>query len=374
MKEYLGNSSSSMELHFLLGDVSSKGGIERVTITLANALSSIYPVKIISLYQSNESLPFKVSDKVTLEVISNNYEVSMFNRNFNLFKGLCFDLIYIKNKSKKIKEIKKSNQVIAISSDVKMSVLANKSGYKNIIAIEHFEYDVISPVLRLVRKFLYKKIQAVVSLTSEDERKYKWLPTGKHFVIANIVEQPISVCEFDSRSKTVLAVGRLTYQKGFDLLIEAWRYINLPGWTLKIVGDGEEYEKLSLYIKEHNLQNIQILPFTNNISKYYNDSRVFVLSSRYEGLGMVLVEALSYGLACISFNCPAGPKTILNQGNGILVEPENVKILANEMTRLMLDKELQKKMSELGPSSINRFKSDVIIAQWMQLIKGARNE
>ncbi|MCW6033884.1 glycosyltransferase family 4 protein [Pantoea sp. JK] len=372
MKEFTTNSLDKFEIHFILGDVSSRGGIERVTITLANSLSSICKVKLISLYQTKNKLSFNVSEKVSLEIINNKHEVSMYNRKMGTVKGLFFDFLYIKKKSGSLKKIAKSNNAIAITSDVKMTLLAKVSGYKNIIAVEHFEYDVISPILKVVRKLLYKKISCVISQTEEDKKKYDWLPADKHCVIPNIVEEPNQITCYEKRSKIVLAVGRLTHQKGFDLLLRSWKRINAPDWKLKIVGEGEEFRNLQYFIKSNKLTNVILCPFSNAIEQHYNDAKIFVLSSRYEGLGMVLVEALSYGLACISFDCPAGPRTILNQDNGILIEPENVESLTAYLQELIGNRELQNNMNKSAIASIDRFKSSVIIEQWISIIRDVK--
>ncbi|MWP35844.1 glycosyltransferase, partial [Escherichia coli] len=119
--------------------------------------------------------------------------------------------------------------------------------------------------------------------------------------------------------KNVLAVGRLTHQKGFDLLLQAWADANTHDWRLKIIGDGEELNHLNSLITELNISNAEIIPFQKDIQRHYSSAGIFVLSSRFEGLGMVLLEALSSGLACISFDCPAGPKSIISSDNGVLV-------------------------------------------------------
>lgn len=369
MKESISNFSNDYEIHFLLGDVSSRGGIERVTITLANALSALFTVKIISLYKSKEELAFELGESVKLDVIDDGNEVSMYNRQLSLIKGMIFDYCYIQKKSKRLRKLNEGVKVVAVACDVKMTLLARKSNYKKIVAIEHFEYDVINPVLKVIRRILYSNLHHVVSLTEEDKYKYSWLPENKHSIIPNIVEEPQKVTKYNDRGKIVLAVGRLTHQKGFDLLIEAWKHAITNGWTLKIVGEGEEFAKLNSYISENNLDDVFIFPFSTDISKYYNEAKIFVLSSRYEGLGMVLIEALSYGLACISFNCPAGPKTILTQDNGILVEPENVNMLSETISKLINDNEKLERMNKFAPLSIDKFKSKAVTSQWVKIIR-----
>lgn len=362
-------------IHIFLGDIASKGGIERVSVNLANALSSLYPVRLISLYCSTKEMSFLPGKAVSIDIIHNGFEESMYNRSKSLFSGMLFDISYINRKSKELKQrLLIDKNTIAICCDVKMALLAKRAGYKKIIAIEHFEYDVINPILKKIRKLLYKKINALVTLTSEDKDKYAWLSNRQHKIIPNIVDVPEKISDFSLRDNTVLAVGRLTSQKGFDLLLKAWRKIDSSNWILKIIGDGEDRELLLSFINENNMTNVKLLPFTKKIHDEYNHAKIFVLSSRYEGFGMVLVEALAFGMACISYDCPAGPKTILNNNNGILVEAENVEHLAQALEKLMKDEALQRTYSEISPSSIHNYTEGKVLSEWDMLIKQVANE
>ncbi|UQY42861.1 glycosyltransferase family 4 protein [Mixta hanseatica] len=371
MKEYLNNSSSNEpDVHILLGDVTSRGGIERVSITLANALSALYKVRLVSLYASLSDISFRPVDSIAVTILHNGYEESMYNRSKSFLAGVLFDINYVFKKRKALKKSDLADEnAIAICCDVKMTLLAKMAGYKKIITIEHFEYDVINPVLKKIREWLYKKISAVVTLTPEDKDKYNWMPEQKHFVIPNIVEIPRQIVPFQQRANCVLAVGRLTHQKGFDLLLQAWSRIDTADWMLRIIGDGPDKETLQSYIADNRLNNVKILPFNKHIAKEYNQAKIFVLSSRYEGWGMVLVEALAFGMACISFDCPAGPKTILQRNNGILVKAEDVNSLAKEIKKLMENKAMQKELSQKAPESIAMYSEKQILLKWQEVIE-----
>ncbi|MDU4940936.1 MAG: glycosyltransferase family 4 protein [Mixta calida] len=371
MNEYSSNSSSNKpNVHVLLGDITSRGGIERVSITLANTLSALYHVRLVSLYVSQHDISFKPADNVAVTVLHNEYEESMYNRAKSLLAGMLFDITYLLKKRKSLKKVALADEnAVAICCDVKMTLLAKMAGYRNIIAIEHFEYDVINPILKKIRKLLYKKIDAVVTLTPEDKAKYSWMPGARHFIIPNIVEIPNHVVPFKQRANCVLGVGRLTHQKGFDLLLQAWSRIVTEGWMLRIVGDGPDLEALQGYIDANRLDNVEILPFKKNIADEYNQAKIFVLSSRYEGWGMVLVEALAFGMACISFDCPAGPKTILQSKNGILVKAEDVDGLAKEIKRLLENETMQEQLSQKAPESIAEYGEKEILLKWQEVIE-----
>jgi glycosyltransferase involved in cell wall biosynthesis len=367
-----------LNISFLLGDITAKGGIEKVTVTLASALNKHHKTNLISLYKTNPETAFGIVS-LSVKYLVNHIETSMYNRPYKGILGYFFDLFYIIKKSFLLRaELQKRDTVVIVTCDIKMTLLAWLSSCftnRKIIAIEHFEYDVAHPLLKKIRKILYKKIAGVVTLTNEDSEKYLWLPKDKLRVIPNIVRIKLPVTEV-IKQNDIIAVGRLTDQKGFDLLIKAWNIIGKQhaDWTLKIFGDGEDKLKLENLIKEYSIQNISLQPFTKNIDDIYQQSKLFVLSSRYEGLGMVLIEALAHQLPCISFDCPAGPKTIIQNGyNGVLVPTGNVKKLAEAINELIINKSLRDKYSGNALKSINSFTEESVTERWNVLIEGLNN-
>lgn len=365
-----------MTVYFFLGDISSRGGIERVTVTLANALSKIYPVCVISLYKSNADISFTLNKSVELKILNDGPEKSMYNRTGGV-KAFLFDFWYMLKKNQQLMKLKyiTKNDVL-ISCDIKMSMLLGlfcSFRKTKIVAIEHFEHDVGNTILKKIRKLLYPHLYSVVSLTPEDKTKYlTWLPENKHWVIPNILQDTPKnkLSEYYSREKIVLAVGRLSHQKGFDLLIKAWSKVDTQDWVLEIVGDGEERNSLTELITSLNLETVRIIPFQKNIEAFYERSQLFVLSSRYEGLGMVLLEALSYGLPCISFDCPAGPKTILSEGNGILVPTGDVNLLSDSITKMIKDSSQRLDYHNKSTITLCNYSETTVITKWRHLLNG----
>ncbi|WP_085013484.1 glycosyltransferase family 4 protein [Cronobacter malonaticus] len=362
-----------MKLYIFLGDLSAKGGIERVSVALANGLAKYYDVTIISLYRSSKNLTFIPDEKINVIYLCDDFEKSMYNRDLKGVFGLKFDFIYIMRKLKQLRKVNLNlgkNDVL-FSCDIKMSLLLFLLAKKSkIIAIEHFEHDVGNVVLRKIREKLYPRFSAIVSQTFEDQNKYlKWLPQKKHKIIPNIVNfKKINLPQNEVKQKIVLAVGRLTNQKGFDLLLQAWAIADTHDWCLKIVGDGEEYDNLTALITKLKISNAKIIPFQTDIQQLYYSSEIFVLSSRFEGLGMVLIEALSCGLACISFDCPAGPKTIITSDNGVLVPSGDVKKLSQSISFLINNEDERKRLQKQSAASVDRFKESNVIAKWRELL------
>ncbi|NDJ57180.1 glycosyltransferase family 4 protein [Enterobacteriaceae bacterium 4M9] len=363
-----------MKLFLFLGDLASNGGIERVTISLANALSHHYDVTIVSLYNSGKNQAFDINGNVNVIYINDSNEISMYNRKLGLINGVLFDLYYLCKKkrqiTKKLRDHIHHNDII-ISCDVKMTCLLygfSKEKQTKLVAIEHFEHDIGNPLLIKLKKVLYRKISAVVSLTPEDNDKYCWMDLQKHWVIPNIVLPPSDTDITNKKKNVALAIGRLTHQKGFDLLLHAWSGANTNGWELRIIGDGEDKEFLTKLAEKLEISNVTFVPFQKKISQQFSESRVFILSSRYEGLGMVLLEALSYGLACISFACPAGPATILSKNNGILVPADDVQQMSRELTSLLQNEDTLTKFEKDASNSITDYLEAGVVKKWEELL------
>lgn len=367
-------------IYFMLGDATAKGGIEKVTFTLASELSKVESVGIFSLVKSRKTEFFNVGN-CNVDYIQCENKTTIYNRPYKGISGLLFDVYFIIiNALKIMKKIRNTSVSHLVSCDIKMTlicVLATIFTNTKIIAIEHFEYDVPAFILKILRKYLYKYIYSVVILTSEDIHKYETIIANQKI---NVIPNIVNVKSFRKLKKQnkVVAVGRLTYQKGFDLLISAWAQVYKinPDWKLEIYGEGELLKDLNDLIDKYNLNcSVSIMPYAENIGDVYSSAKIFVLSSRYEGLGMVLLEALLCGIPCVSFNCPAGPKTIIkDQVNGLLVEAGNIEQLAISISKLIKDQSLYEVIKNNTASSVRAYQADVVTKKWLHLLSGGKNE
>ena len=208
----------------------------------------------------------------------------------------------------------------------------------------------------------------VVTLTQADAKAWSKAPHVR--VIPNftkfIVPQSSS-CEVHR----VIAIGRLTYQKGFDRLIDAWTIVNRrhPDWKLDIFGEGIRREALSEQIRNNGLEkSVTIHPFTKNIAQEYLNSSIFALSSNYEGFVLVLLEAMGCGLPCVAFDCPNGPaETIRNGEDGFLVENGNIKEFAEALCHFIEHEEERKSFGHRARKNIERYAPEVIMPMWEKL-------
>ena len=165
----------------------------------------------------------------------------------------------------------------------------------------------------------------------------------------------------------------LRHVKGFDMLCDVANKVlhDNPDWKWIILGEGEERKLLERKIKEYGLENKLILKGNvSNVEDYYKSSSIFVMTSRFEGLPMTLLEAKSYGLPIVSFDCLTGPSDIVdNNKNGYLIEQNNVNDMVCKINKIIEDKNLIKKFSNNSKYNIDKFDIDTVIKKWMKTME-----
>ena len=227
----------------------------------------------------------------------------------------------------------------------------------------------------LARKYMYRISDALTVLTSFDKNYYESKGVNVH-VMPNPCTFEIFKEESRTRKNVILAVGDLNryYHKGFDNLIPLIAPIlkENKDWILKFVGGGEEGTKLLKELSEtHKISNQIIFEgYSTKVGDIMSQSEIYVLSSRTEGLPMVLIEAFSKGMACIAFDCVTGPSEIIDHNvNGLLIEDQNFDAMAEGINTLIKDKELRLRLAEKGANSLERFKIDTIYNKYLDIFE-----
>lgn len=223
-----------------------------------------------------------------------------------------------------------------------------------------------------LRRWVYPCAEALV-VQAEALRSWgeQHLPKSRLHVIPNPVAAPAATPQDKGSAPqhpTVIAMGRLTAQKGFDLLIEAFARCapDFPDWDLLILGEGEERKKLEHQARELGVSARVHLPGrVPHPEEHLAKAELFVLSSRYEGFPNALVEAMSCGLAAISTDCPTGPAEIIRPGvDGLLVPAESPEALEKAMRNLMSDPAERRRLAERAPEVITRFGVARVMEMW----------
>lgn len=350
---------------FIISNISNCGGTERVTCLIANKLNEKgHNILILSLCGDSSSY-YKLNENIKLFSIMKNQDSG--KRNF--FK-------IIRNIRNIVIENKIKNVVVVDSILSIYSVPALVFSKVNHICWEHFNFK-----NNLGLKYRdYGRILAayccdyIVTLTERD--RYLWLsglkkidakiiPISNPTTFENIIHEPLL------SNKVIIAVGRLTAIKGFDMLITAWSKVcnQNKNWKLKIVGDGEQAKSLRELAESLGvIRSIDFVNATKEIDKFYKEASFYCLSSRFEGLPMVLLEAQAYGLPIISFDCETGPSEIVEKD--YLVETNNVELLAEKMNYCMnMDNSEYGKVSRKLKSNSANYTIDKIIEKWLAIIK-----
>lgn len=380
-----------IKIAYCLPSLYIAGGMERVLTIKANYFADVlgYDIYIILTDGKDKQPYYFLSPKIHIINLDINFD-ELWNKSFT--RKI---VIYLKKQhiyKKKLKEC-----LFNIKPDITISMLRREINFINSIkdgSIKigeiHVNKDnfrdfreekrnksikkIISQIwtYQLIREL--KKLDNFITLSYED--KAKWVELSNVEVISNPLPFfPSKVS--DCNNNEVIAVGRYVYQKGFDLLIEAWKIISdkYPDWKLNIYGGGDRKE----YIEQINKLNIEQSCFlniaTNNIMNKYCESSIFVLSSRYEGFGMVITEAMACGLPAVSFACPCGPKDIIKDSiDGLLVENGNIQDLADKICYLIEHENIRKEMGKLARTNIERFKIENIAIQWKTLFESLINK
>lgn len=341
-----------MKILFLISSLKNFGGTERVVVNLANELSHFHQIDIINRESNKIDSAYEVANDVGVIKLSGSL-FKFRKRLQGLIDKKKYDLIVVHNMGK----------LSLLVSTIKLPSRCKLWSYEHVARCSRPKW------VNFLGMFLYKKYGKIITIT-ENDAKYYYKLGHKPEVMYN--PSPFEICtEYFKDSKKIIAVGRLGYQKGFDNLIKAWFYVEqkYPDWTLDIYGEGPDKESLLSLIRKNNLVNVHLCSPTTQITQVYRKGAFLVMSSRYEGLPMVLIEAQTFSLPTISFDCPFGPREIItHEQDGLLVENQNIQKLAEAMQFLMTNTEKRMFFSKNASNAAQRFTKEKIIAEWEEIL------
>jgi glycosyltransferase involved in cell wall biosynthesis len=247
------------------------------------------------------------------------------------------------------------------------------------VGLEQMNLSKHNKALRRSMRRLYPQLDAFVVLTEQDRAAYRELLDGDVPLhrIPNTV-RPLPGAKADLASKTVYAAGRFRYQKGFELLIPAWEATAKahPDWRLRLRGRGHLESRFRGLIETHGLEDsVTIEGPAEDIGSDMAAASVFVLSSRFEGFPLILLEAMSKGMGVVSFDCPTGPADIVDDHrNGLLVPHEDVEGLSRAIREIVEDEELRRRMAAEAVETAQRYTIEAIGPLWVELLEGLSRE
>ena len=352
-----------MKILLTIGDITLKGGAERVVSNLANAYAQIgLDVEILSFYKSGDKEAFELDNRVKLSYM---HQKSFDKKRKNFFYKMSYKFI----ESYILKRDFKDKDFIIFNNSPHFPLFKNKN--TKYIRINH-----TASKGRYLKRYDYFDALVLIATGEIDF----WKKHHKSVAIIPNFLPNISKLNTNYSQKVVVSVGRLSKEKGFLRLIDIWKLIQdskeFKDWKLHIVGDGELKEKIENKIKDLNLTNSIILkPFTKDVESEYLSASIYAMTSHFEGLPMVLIEAQSYALPTISFDIATGPRDIIEDDkSGYLIKDNDLNEYANKLKTLMQDENLRAKMGAKSKEIVkSKFSKEVVMKQWMKLFERIKN-
>jgi amylovoran biosynthesis glycosyltransferase AmsD len=350
---------------FVIYSMEKAGGSERVVANIANQLSSDADLQVFIIPLYGAVSYFKISDSVHFSPLTADSAIGLLRRGQMLISRLNTLL---------------PDCLVGISIGKLNTFLAACSVFFNfktkLIASEHIAFASAGKLNNIIKSIAYRKFDSIAVLTNHDLQMMKEKGFRNIHLIRNASSyfpDVFSLTPILNRAKVILAIGRLEAQKGFDLLIEAWKkvYKVHPEWTVLIVGEGSLEEDLQ-QLTDHYFENsnaCKIMPFSNKIDQLYGNCQLLALSSRFEGFPMVLIESMCFGVPAVSFDCETGPREIIKDlSNGMLVTNGDVDQMSKALSKLIADESLRSSLSSQCYKDRDDYNLDNIVGQWKALL------
>jgi len=358
------------KIAFIITSLTS-GGAERVLSTLANSFIADYQVTIITLYNV---MPFYELDSRIKRISCKE----SYNKNMRFIDSLTNNIYMIGSLYRILKKEQISVAIGFMTTTNIYTVIASKLARIPCLISErtHPDYDPLSAFWIKIRKKAYPYCTKLIVQTAGIKSYFtKFLNPDKLAIIKNPLADSLIAFRDESLKKEniILSVGRLDPVKNQRLLIEAFSEMEIDNWKIQIVGEGELRSELQALINALNLEDsVELIGSVDCVHDYYNKARIFAFTSNFEGFPNALIEAMAFGLPCISTNCPSGPNEVIDDGeNGFLIPVGDKNMLKRKLEILISQPELGKRFGASAKASTAKFETKHISEQWQHLITEA---
>ena len=384
-------------IYFLMNNVDGKGGIARTVGNLASELAQRHRVEIISLYRRQQRPTYPLDPRVTVRYLIDarsgksvrgegripmtgpawlrrldRYDTRLApTSNEPLMSAMTAWLL--------LRALRSLEPGVLVSTRPTMTSIAGRFAPRRVLTVGQDHLNIHErlqhPELMKVILNGASRLDCFALLTEADAVDYRERLRGVDTLVTampNALPWPVRTPS-PLTEKIVISGGRLVEQKGFDLLIHAYAQVARarPDWQLHIYGSGALRPALRRQITELGLdEQVQLKGHTENFDAVLATASVYAMSSRYEGFGMVLIEAMSRGLPLVSFDCPRGPGEIISSGsNGLLVPPEDTDALGKALLTVIEDDELRAQMGKASHTDAHRYEVETIALRWDSLFE-----
>jgi glycosyltransferase involved in cell wall biosynthesis len=381
--------SGRLRVYFLIMHAFGMGGTIRTVLNLAGYLAADYDVEIISMLHLRREPFFAVPADARVSFLDDNFAERTPLQRF-LRKTLLETPSSIVHKNDYayprlsawtdialLRRLSALPPGVLITTRPAFNLIAAQFAPAHVVTVgqEHMNFESHPQGLRDAIHKQYGGLGALVVLTNDDLRDYGRILESAQTTVARI---PNALPEMAGErapltERVVVSAGRYTPQKGFDLLIQAFEPVAKahPDWTVRIYGSGKAHGRLHKMIIERDLyNNVFLMGPTDRFGKELGRASIYALSSRFEGFGMVIIEAMSKGLPIVSFDCPRGPAEIITPGrDGLIVPNGDVEAFSAGLIQLIEDEEARRRMGAAGIETARRYRLEAIGAQWDELLR-----
>lgn len=344
----------------------TNGGIERVVTRLANHLvrsETANPI-ILTLFPNPEDLGLDSS--VPLRSLGFVHTTDVATSNASGKKRSTPRKERIRRLYFAIQEMQPD---LVLSFGTATNLLAISAGVHDLTRLkvaERTNFYAVSLVKRVVRRWAYRRADAVVVQTERQRRRFR-----RHNRFVTVIPNPVVVPEVvpppDERESVILLVGRLATVKQFDRFLTEVHIDRLDGWRIRIIGEGPQRELIETIIRDRGLgDRVTLVGYRPDVSDELGRAAIFVLCSKFEGFPNALAEALAAGLSCVSFNLESGPETLIDDGvSGVLVPDQDWKALNDALYHLTSSLTERQRYYVNARSAMRRFGISSIAKEWI---------
>lgn len=353
-------------------DMTIAGGVERVCSNMAiyfSKLTDQYTVEIISMFGKNKKIPYSIPDNVKVTYLYTN----CYYKKNTLFQKILSNIYILIGISK----LSFGKDDVLISNMANISDMLSLFKHRNkgkLVLFEHAYHGVFGRFSTFSRRLLYPRADCIVTLTNSERDYFVQYHRSVYCIPNSLSFYPNKIANYCS--KRVIAIGRLCEEKGFIKLIPVYNNLarKYKDWEFAIFGSGDLQNQIEQQLVNAP-SNVRLYQSTPMIMQEMLQSSLYVCSSLTEAFPMVMLEAMACGLPVISFDCPCGPREIINDGSdGILVPINDYTLLEDSISKLIDDQSAWDYISHNARNNIKRFLPECIFDRWNQLILNLYNK
>ncbi|MFC4117596.1 glycosyltransferase family 4 protein [Nonomuraea zeae] len=383
-----------MKIRYLMLHAYGMGGTIRTVVNQANAMAAAgHEVELVSLVRRRDTPQFALDPRISITTLADQrggrQPDSIGRKAWRRVRGkmvprgeFAADYFTERVEWAAMEYVSSLSDGVLVTTRPALNLISARRTPKSVVRVaqEHMNLSAYPDSIRREIARYYGRFDAITVLTRTNRLEYqRLLPSTAIVQIPNAVHK-VDQERSQQVNPVVIAAGRLVPQKGFDLLIPAFAQVvsEHPEWRLRIFGTGPRKSQLAGLVEQHGLgEHVSMPGRTDRLEKELTDASVYALSSRFEGLPMVMIEAMTHALPVVAFDCPTGPKDVLTDGvDGVLVPPRDVDALAAALNRVIADKELRVRMGKEAAKTSRAYAPELVMPLWedlfSELLQGER--